>query len=55
MSAMPSAAPNSKLVSDSADAAPARSGGADLSTMSVFNTATGVIPSEKTICPATST
>ena len=54
ITAMPSAPPNSLLVSDNADAAPARSGGAAPSTMSVVNVTTGVSPIEKTIEPATS-
>ena len=52
ISAMPSAPPSSALVSDSAEAAPARSGGADPRMMSVVNAATGVSPREKTICPS---
>ena len=54
ITAMPSAPPNSELVSDSADAAPARSGGAAVRTMSVVSVTTGVRPSENTTDPATS-
>src|SRR5512145_563568 len=53
ITAMPNAPPSSLLVSDSADAAPARSGGAALRTMSVVNVTTGVKPREKTTDPAT--
>src|SRR4029453_15902932 len=47
--AMPSAPPNSALVSDMADAAPARSGGAAPMIRSVVNVNTGDVPSEKII------
>src|SRR5256885_17088352 len=51
--AMPSAPPNSALVSDSADAAPARSGGAAPTTRSVARVSTGASASEKTTDPVT--
>src|SRR6266568_1497657 len=51
--AMPSAPPNSAAVSESADAAPARSGGADPTTRSVVRVSTGARPSENTTDPVT--
>ena len=49
--AMASAPPNSALVSEIADAAPARSGGAEPTTMSVVSVNTGAMPSEKIVEP----
>ena len=45
---MPSAPPSSKAVSDTPDAAPARSGGADPTTSSVVSPKTGAKPNEMT-------
>src|SRR5687768_16458502 len=53
--AMPSAPPSSEQVSDSADAAPEREGGADPTISSVAMPATGESPSAKTVEPATIT
>src|SRR5215475_10501242 len=50
---MPSAPPNSALVSVSADAAPARSGGAAPTARSVARVSTGASASENTTDPAT--
>ena len=49
--AMPSAPPNSALVSEIAEAAPARSGGADPTIRSVVSVNTGAMPSEKIVVP----
>ena len=49
--AMPSAPPNSALVSEIADAAPARSGGADPTTRSVVSVNTGARPSANIVEP----
>ena len=49
--AMPSAPPNSALVSEMADAAPARSGGAEPMIRSVVSVNTGARPSEKIVEP----
>src|SRR6266568_2147787 len=53
--AMPSAPPNSALVSASADAAPARSGGADPTARSVAKVSTGASARENTTEPVTRT
>ncbi|MNU00780.1 hypothetical protein D3C72_2440030 [compost metagenome] len=48
---MPSAPPNSKLVSEIADAAPARSGGAEPTIRSVVSVPTGAKPRQRTTRP----
>src|SRR5262245_31700234 len=53
--AMPSAPPNSVLVSDNPEAAPARCGGADPSTIPTTRLVTGANPSPNTADPATTT